>query len=286
MKTNKLSILAGALAATLLLGGCGKTAAVSSAASSAVSSAASVSAASATQTVTLKVGASPSPHAEILEQVKPVLAKQGITLEIIEFNDYIIPNTALEDGDIDANYFQHLPYLEDFNAKHGTHLVNAAAIHIEPLGIYPGKTKTLTELPDGALVGIPNDTTNEARALHLLEAQGLIVLKEGVGNEAVPFDIVKNPHNLQFKELEAAQLPASLPDLDIAVINGNYAVGAGLGSTAIATESTDIPYVNVIAVREGDENRPEIKALIAALETDEIRKFILEKYNGVVVPTF
>lgn len=273
MKNIKFAVLASALGATLLLFACGSAPAASSAAS-------------ASSGTVLTVGASPAPHAEILEQVKPILAEQGITLEVIEFNDYIIPNTALEEGELDANYFQHLPYLEDFNAKNETHLASAAAIHIEPLGIYPGKTQTLEELANGALIGIPNDTTNESRALLLLQAQGLITLKEGVGSEAVPADIVDNPHNLQFKELEAAQLPVSLPDLDFAVINGNYAVGAGIGGSALATEGAESPYVNVIAIKEGDQNRPEIKALVAALESDEIRSFILEKYNGIVVPVF
>ncbi|MDL2324568.1 MetQ/NlpA family ABC transporter substrate-binding protein [Ruminococcaceae bacterium OttesenSCG-928-A16] len=278
MKKIKFALLASALSASLLLAACGGNAASSVPAPASTASAAS--------NLVLKVGASPAPHAEILEQVKPVLAQQGITLEIVEFNDYIIPNTALEDGDLDANYFQHQPYLDDFNAKNDTHLVTAAAIHIEPLGIYPGKTQTLEELAEGALIGIPNDTTNESRALRLLEAEGLITLKEGVGNEAVPADIVQNPHKLKFLELEASTLPVSLPDVDFAVINGNYAVGAGIGNTALATEGGESPYVNVIAIREGNENRLEIKALVAALQTEEVRNFIVEKYDGVVVPVF
>lgn len=283
MKKRVNIVLALSVLAALLLSACGGAA--SSAASSTASSAASAST-SAVERITLTVGASPAPHAEILEQVVPILAEQGIDLTITEFNDYILPNTALEDGSLDANYFQHLPYLENFNAENGTDLVSAGGIHIEPLGIYPGKTKTLEELQDGALIGIPNDTTNESRALFLLQEEGLITLKDGVEFKAVPSDIVENPRNLQFKELEAAQLPVSLPDLDFAVINGNYAVGAEIGDTVLATEGAESPYVNIVAVRNGDETRPEIVALIAALQSEEIRQFILEKYNGVVVPAF
>ena len=292
MKNIKKVLLAASLSAALLLSACGSAA--SSSTSSVSAQGASSTGASASQSqvgkTTLIIGASPAPHAEILEQIVPVLAEQGITLEIKIFNDYIIPNTALYDGSLDANYFQHKPYLDDFNEKNKMDLVSAAAIHFEPLGLYPGKTATLEELADGAVIGIPNDTTNEARALYLLEAQGLIKLKEGVGFEAVPSDIAENPRNLKFKELEAAQLPASLPDLDFAVINGNYAVGAEIADTVLVTESEESTsaqtFANIIAVRNGDENRPEIKALIAALESEEIRAFILEKYNGVVVPVF
>ncbi len=290
MKHLKKVLLAASLSAALLLSACGGAASSSSSASVQASSAAGSTAQSQVEKTTLVIGASPAPHAEILEQVVPILAEQGITLEIKIFNDYIIPNTALNDGSLDANYFQHKPYLDDFNEKNNMDLVSAAAIHFEPLGLYPGKTATLDALADGAVIGIPNDTTNEARALYLLEAQGLIKLKEGVGFEAVPTDIVENPHNLKFKELEAAQLPASLPDLDFAVINGNYAVGAEIADTVLVTESKDSTsaqtFANIIAVRKGDENRPEIKALIAALESEEIHTFILEKYNGVVVPVF
>ena len=289
MKKQILSLIFAGIFSATLLAGCGGAAASSSVKSNAASGTDSQSSSTPAGTgeeVVLVVGASPAPHAEILEQVVPVLAKQGIKLEIKEFTDYVLPNTAVEDGSIDANYFQHQPYLDDFNAKNGTSLVTAGAIHIEPLGIYPGRVKTLEELPEGALIGIPNDTTNESRALYLLADQGLIELDSSVGFEAVPTDITSNPHNLKFKELEAAQLPGALPDLDFAVINGNYAVGAGIGDTALATENADSPYVNVVAVREGDENRPEIKALITALQSDEIRTFINEKYDGIVVPVF
>lgn len=293
MKRLFTIFVAAALAASLLAA-CGSSAstAPSQPASEASSQPASASLPASTSGATTKlvVGASPAPHAEILEQVVPILAEQGIELEIKVFNDYVVPNTALNDGSLDANYFQHKPYLDDFNAKNGLDLVSAAAIHFEPLGIYPGKSNDLAAIKDGAVIGVPNDATNEARALKLLEAQGLITLPEGIGFEAVPADIIDNPHKIKFVELEAAQLPASLPDLDFAVINGNYAVGANIADTVLVTESKDSDsaqtFANIIAVRKGDENRPEIKALIAALESEQIRTFILETYKGVVVPVF
>lgn len=238
----------------------------------------------------LKVGASPAPHAEILEQVKPVLAEQGIDLQIVEFTDYVMPNKALDAGDIDANYFQHFPYLENFDAENGTDLVSAAAIHFEPLGVYPGKTASLDALADGATVAVPNDPTNEARALLLLEKLGYIKLTEGAGLEATPLDITENTKNLKFQELEAAQLPNVLPDVDLAVINGNYAVGAGIADSVLTTEDKDSEaaqeFANIIAVRNGDESRDDIKKLVAALESDEVAAFITEKYSGTVIPVF
>ena len=241
-----------------------------------------------TESVTLKVGATPAPHAEILELIKADLKEQGITLEIVEFNDYIVPNTALNDGSLDANFFQHLPYLENFNTENNTELISAAGIHIEPFAIYPGRVATLEELPDGAQIGIPNDPTNEGRALLLLQELGLLTLKQDAGLEATPLDIATdgNPNNIRFVELEAAQLPASLPDLDFAVINGNYAIEAGIRDTALETEGAESPYVNVVAVRKGDETRPEIKAFVAALKSDAVRDFIRERYKGEVVPIF
>ena len=190
---------------------------------------------------TIVVGASVTPHAEIIEQVRDLLKAKGFELEIVEFTDYVMPNTALEDGDLDANFFQHKPYLDDFNANNGTHIVSVAAIHYEPFGIYPGKTASLEELADGAQIAIPNDGTNEARALLLLEAQGLIKLKEDAGMTATKIDIVENPKNLDIIEIEAAQLPRSLQDVDLAVINGNYAIQGGLsvGNDAIAAEDKD-----------------------------------------------
>ncbi len=237
------------------------------------------------------VGASPAPHAEILEAAKPILEEKGYELDIREYTDYVQPNNALEAGDLDANYFQHLPYLESFNEQFGTHLASAAQIHYEPFAVYPGKTASLEELPDGATVAVPNDVTNEARALALLEAQGLLTLKEGAGLEATKNDIAENPKNLQITEIEAAQLPRILPDVDIAVINGNYAIDAGLNmSDALAVEDSEsigaTTYPNVIAVREGDENTDKIKALVEAITSAKVKSFMEETYQGAVVPLF
>ena len=240
---------------------------------------------------TIKVGATPAPHAEILEVIKDELAKEGWTLEIVEFNDYVQPNQSLEDGELDANYFQHVLYLNQFNAEYGTHLVNAGGIHYEPFGIYAGKTASLAALADGAKIGVPNDATNEARALLLLEQEGLIVLKEGVGLNATKSDIVENPHNYEIVEINAELLPATLPDLDIAVINGNYAIDAGLKvSEALAIEAADGAateyYQNVIAVKEGNENSEKIQALLKALKSDAVKQYIQNTYDGAVVPLF
>ena len=240
---------------------------------------------------TIKVGATPAPHAEILEVIKEALAAEGWTLEIVEFNDYVQPNQALEDGELDANYFQHVLYLNQFNDEYGTHLVNAGGIHYEPFGIYAGKTASLEALADGAKIGVPNDATNEARALLLLEQEGLIVLKEGVGLNATKADIVENPHNYEIVEINAELLPASLPDLDIAVINGNYAIDAGLKvSEALAIESAEGQateyYQNVIAVKEGNENSEKIQALLKALKSDAVKQYIAKTYDGAVVPLF
>ena len=241
-----------------------------------------------TETTTLTVAASPTPHAEILEVCVPLLAQQGIQLVINQYSDYVMPNTAVEDGDEDANYFQHIPYLEDFNATRGTHLVNAAGIHIEPMGIYAGKTASLEELTDGATVAIPNDATNEGRALLLLEAQGLIKLADSSNLSATPKDIVENPKGLSFEEVEAKTIPSILADVDLAVINSNYALGAGFdpAKDALVIENADSPYVNVLAVKEGREEDPAILALIEALHSEEVRSFIDEKYDGAVVPAF
>ncbi len=235
------------------------------------------------------IGASPAPHAEILKAASQVLAQKGYELDIKEYVDYIQPNLALESGDLDANYFQHLPYLESFNAENGTKLVSAAAIHYEPFGIYAGKTKALADLADGATVAVPNDTSNEARALLLLEAQGLIKLKEGAGLTATKNDIVENPKNIKLYEVEAAQIPRSIDDVDVAVINGNYAIDAGFKmSDALAVEDSQsiaaTTYGNVIAVREGQENDEAIKALVEALESDEVKQYMETTYEGAVVP--
>ncbi|MDE6585381.1 MAG: MetQ/NlpA family ABC transporter substrate-binding protein [Clostridia bacterium] len=244
---------------------------------------------------TIRISASPTPHAEILKTVvKDVLAEQGYTLEVIEYNDYVIPNTATESGDLDANYFQHNLYLDDFNATRGTHLKAVAQVHYEPFGIYRGSYKngSLADIPQGSTVLIPNDGTNEARALFLLQKEGLITLKEGItASNATKLDVVNNPKNLNITELEAAQIPLSLQDGAIGVINGNYALGAGLKlADAVASEDkTDEnvkQYVNVVAVKEGNENKPKIKALVAAILSDEVKEYINATYNGAVVPVF
>ena len=244
--------------------------------------------ADAAETVTLTVAASPTPHAEILKQCVPILKEQGIDLVVNEYSDYVIPNTAVEDGDEDANYFQHIPYLDDFNATRGTHLVNVAAVHIEPMGVYAGKTASLEELADGATIAVPSDATNEGRALLLLETQGLIKLADSTNLSSTPNDIVENPKNLEFVEMEAAQIPSSLADVDLAVINSNYALGAGLNPTedALVLESAVSPYVNVLVVKEGNEEAPAVLALIEALHSDTIRTYIEETYGGAVIPAF
>lgn len=236
------------------------------------------------------VGASPSPHAQILEAVSEQLAQKGYQLEIKEFTDYIMPNTALEDGELDAKFFQHQPYLTDFNEKNGTKLVSAAAIHFEPLGIYGGKTADLADLPEGAQIAVPNDTTNEARALWLLQAQGIIEVDEQAGLEATKQDITSNPKNVEIVEMEAAQLPRALADVDFAVINGNYAVAAEIADQVLVTEDKDSEaakqYANIVAVREGDENREDIKALVEALRSDEVKAYIEETFGSTVIPVF
>lgn len=235
------------------------------------------------------VGASPAPHAEILKAAQELMKEKGYDLQIKEFTDYVQPNNALESGDLDANYFQHLPYLEQFNEQYGTKLANAGKVHYEPFGIYAGKTASLDELADGAKVAVPNDVTNEARALLLLEAQGLIKLKEGAGLNATRNDIEENTKNLEIIEIEAAQIPRSISDVDIAVINGNYAIEAGMKvSDALAIESSDsvaaTTYGNVVAVKEGNENSDAVKALMEVLGSDEIKKFMEDTYEGAVVP--
>lgn len=235
------------------------------------------------------VGASTSPHAEILEVVKPILEEKGYELEIKEFSDYILPNTSLENKDLDANYFQHQPYLDEFNQNNKTHLVSVAPVHYEPLGIYAGKTASLNDIQNGAVIAVPNDTSNEARALLLLEAQGLIKVDPEAGLTATKKDIIENPKNIEIKEIEAAQLVRSIQDVDFAVINGNYALQAGLNvaTDALAKEEADSEaaqaYANILVVREGDENRENIKALVEALDSQEVKDFIAEKYQGSVI---
>lgn len=237
----------------------------------------------------IKVGAGVTPHAEILREIQDDLEEKGYALEVVEYNDYVLPNTALEDGDLDANYFQHKPYLDDFNAENGTHIVGVANVHFEPLGIYAGKTKSLADLKDGAGVAVPNDTTNEARALLLLEQEGLIKLKEKAGLQATILDIQENPLNLKIKELEAAQVARAVSDVDIACINGNYAIEAGL-EEAIALESAESEaaetYANLIAVKEGNEDTEKTQALVEAVLSNKVKDFITANYKGAVVPVF
>ena len=241
---------------------------------------------------TITVAATPSPHAEILTNaVKPLLEKDGWTLEVKEFTDYVLPNDATEQGEVDANYFQHQPYLDSFNEEKGTHLVSVASVHFEPFGLFAGKTSALDDLKDGAVVAVPNDTTNEARALLLLQQEGLLTLKDGAGITATTNDIEENPKNLDFKELEAANIPNVLQDVDVACINGNYALDAGLKiEDALATEASDglaaQTYANVIVVKEGNEDTDKTKALVAAVLSDEVRDYINDTYSGAVVPVF
>ena len=289
MKKLTSLLLTGALALGLLAGCSSSTGGDTGTPQS--SSPAQPSASGSLEGTTITVAASPTPHAEILAVAKEVLAEQGITLEIKEFTDYIQPNLATEEGEVDANYFQHITYLNNFNEENGTHLVSAAEIHYEPFGIYAGTTASLADLPDGAKIGVPSDPSNEGRALLLLQQEGLITLKEGVGLTATKLDIAENPKNLQIEELEAAQLPRSLDSLDLAVINGNYALQAGLNaSEALAIEATDgeatQAYVNVLAVKEGRENDPAIQALVEALKSDEVKAFMEETWPNAVVPMF
>ncbi len=236
----------------------------------------------------LTVGATPVPHAELLALIKDDLAKEGIELKIVEFTDYVTPNLALDAGDLDANFFQHKPYLDSFSSERKLNLVAAFGVHVEPLGFYSSKIKSIDQLKDGSTVAIPNDPTNEGRALLLLQAKGLITLSDKAGLEGTPRDIVKNPKNLKFRELEAAQLPRSLGDVDGAVINGNYALAAGLNPVrdALILEGAESPYVNVVAVKKGNENDPKILALKKALCSQKVKDYILSHYDGGVVAVF
>ena len=238
----------------------------------------------------ITVAASATPHSEILEQAESLLEEKGYDLEVTVFDDYVQPNEVVESGEFDANYFQHIPYLDSFNEEKGTHLVNAGGIHYEPFGIYPGTKKSLDEIADGDTIAVPNDTTNEARALLLLQDNGIITLKEGVGLEATVNDIAENPKNIQIQELEAAQVSRVTGEVPYVVLNGNYALEAGysVAKDALAYEKADSEaaktYVNVIAVKEGNEGLDKIKALVEVLKSDEIKKFINEKYDGAVIP--
>ena len=242
---------------------------------------------SATPTV-LKVGASPTPHAAILEEIKPLLAKEGIELKIIEFQDYVQPNLALAEGELDANFFQHIPYLEQFSKDHRLNLTYIAKVHIEPMGVYSKKVTSLTQLRDKAVVVIPNDPTNCGRALLLLQLAKLIELRKGVGLAATELDIAKNPKGLQVKPLEAAQLPRTLAEVDLAVINTNYALPANLVPTrdALFIEGSESPYANVLAVKEADKNNPALQKLAKALNSSIVKEYLLKNYQGDIVPAF
>jgi len=238
----------------------------------------------------IKVAASSVPHAEILEAAKDELEQEGYTLEITEFQDYVKPNDVVEAGEYDANYFQHTPYLDDFNAEKGTHLAAAAKIHYEPFGIYPGTADSLENIRDGAKIAVPNDTTNEARALLLLQDNGVIILKEDAGLSATVNDIEENLYNVEIIELEAAQVARVVEEVDFVVLNGNYALEAGfnVAADAIAAETAGSEaaqtYANIICVKEGNEDNEAVQALIKVLQGDHIKAFIEEKYEGAVVP--
>nr|WP_207648351.1 MetQ/NlpA family ABC transporter substrate-binding protein [Lutispora thermophila] len=236
----------------------------------------------------LKVGATPVPHAEILEVVKPILEQKGIKLEIVVFDDYVQPNTALADKEIDANFFQHQPYLDNFNTERGLNLVSLAKVHVEPLGLYSKKIKNISELKDGSTIAIPNDATNNARALLLLQANGIIKLKDGGSITSSELDVVENPKNIKFEAVEAAQLPRVLEDVDAAIINTNFAIPAGLNPIrdALIIEDGSSPYANILVIRQGDESRQELKELAKALNSTEVKSFIQEKYEGAVIPAF
>ena len=241
-----------------------------------------------TKNTVVTVAATPVPHSEILNEIKPLLAKEGIDLKIIEFTDYVKPNLALADKEVDATFHQHLPFLEKFNAEHNTNLVSASNVHIEPMGVYSHKIKTLSDLPLKAKVAIPNDPSNGGRALLILQAAGLIKLKDGGTVSSTVQDITDNPKQLQFSELDAAQVPRAIDDVDIAVINTNFALEAGLNplKDSLFLEAKDSPYANILAIRAGDESRPEIQKLLKALQSPEVKKFIEDKYKGAILPSF
>ena len=291
MKKRLLASVAAGVLALSVLAGCAakETAAPTDEANATESTEKTDNAEEKTDKKVIKVAASATPHAELLEQVKPILAEQGIDLEITVFDDYVQPMNVVEDGEFDANYFAHVPYVEQFNAEQGTHIVNAGGIHYEPFGIYPGTKKALSELADGDVIAVPNDTTNEARALLLLQDNGIIKLKEGAGLTATINDITENPKNIEIKELEAAQVARVIPEVAFVVLNGNYALEAGLSvaKDSIAFEASDSEaaktYVNIVAVKEGNENNAEIKALVDALKSDKIKQYIKDTYDGAVV---
>ena len=298
MKNRVIAVLAASTLAAGILAGCGSSSADTQTADTAATEAAATTEAATTEAApadgdnVIKVAASQTPHSEILAAVKDLLAEEGYDLEVTVFEDYVQPNNVVESGEVDANYFQHGPYLESFNEENGTHLAIAdnGKIHYEPFGIYGGTKTSLDDIADGDAIAIPNDTTNEARALLLLQQEGLIKLNDGVGVTATVNDVAENPHNLELVEVEAAQVPKQLPSVAFGVINGNYALEAGLNvaTDALATESAEgdaiQQYVNVIAVKEGNESSAKIKALTDALHSETAVKYINDNYQGAVVP--
>ena len=239
---------------------------------------------------TIKVAACPSPHAEVLNQISDALAEEGWTLEVVEFEDYVKPNQALTDGDVDANYFQHVPYLDQYNQENDTDIVSVCTVHYEAMGIYKGTKNAISELKSGDKIGVPNDVTNEARALQLLEANGVIKLRDGAGLNATKADIVSNPYGIEIVELDAAIIPNSLPDLALAVINANYAIEADIIDTAITFESSNSDaaqtYANIVACRNGEEDSEKIQALKKAIQSETVQKYLKETYGGVIQTVF
>lgn len=298
MKKRVSAVILTAALAVASLAGCGSTATSESAAQAtgsadtAATTEAATQAAESTSTEdkTITVAASATPHAEILEQAKSILAEQGWDLQVTVFDDYVQPNNVVDSGEFDANYFQHIPYLDSFNEEHGTHLVNAGGIHYEPFGIYPGTKSCLDDLESGDVIAVPNDTTNEARALLLLQDNGILTLKDGVGLEATVNDIVENPKDVKIQELAAEQVARVREEVAFVVLNGNYALQAGLSvaKDAIKYETADSEaaktYVNVIAVKEGNENSEKTKALVDVLKSDAIKQYINDTYDGAVIP--
>ncbi len=296
---KKLSLVLTAALAAGALAGCGSSTASTTAAATTAAAAEETTAAGeettaaaedeTAESVSIKIGASPSPHAEILEAAKEALAAKGVDIEVVTYNDYVQPNLAVENGEIEANYFQHQPYLDDFNAENDTHIVSVGTIHYEPFGIYAGKSNDLSAIQDGAQIAVPNDTTNEARALQLLQANGIITLKDGAGLTATKQDIVENPHNVEILEVEAAQIPRSVDSVDFACMNGNYAIEAGFKpSDALAQEASDSEaaqtYGNVVAVSEENKDAAWAKTLVEVLKSQEIKDYITSTYEGGVVP--
>ena len=296
---KKLSLVLTAALAAGALAGCGSSTTATTAAAETTAAAAEETTAAGeettaaaeenTESVSIKIGASPSPHAEILEAAKEALAAKGVDIEVVTYNDYVQPNLAVENGEIEANYFQHQPYLDDFNAENDTHIVSVGTIHYEPFGIYAGKSTDLSDIRDGAQIAVPNDTTNEARALQLLQANGIITLKDGAGLTATKQDIVENPHNVEILEVEAAQIPRSVDSVDFACMNGNYAIEAGFKpSDALAQEASDSEaaqtYGNVVAVAEENKDAAWAKTLVEVLKSQEIKDYITSTYEGGVIP--